>query len=193
MPRHNQYRNIRIHVTLSSVSCNCMSPFNGALLCLQSSKSLQRLSHCCFKATVFLSFSCQPLCHSSRGESTNVTLKSKEDGSGFSNYSRQNYSNYTHWIIFILYSILSAHSEVHSGPLAYASIWEYIRWVPIDCAWINSEFIWVNSPCVPVLNVILGSTCHTLSCRFLPLAVSFYVSSSWSSWLKCMSILFMNN
>lgn len=68
---------------------------------------------------------------SSGGGSTNVSLKSKEDGSEFSNYSSWDYSNYSHCIIFILCGILSAGSDVHRGPVNICTS---------VCMWEHDEF-----------------------------------------------------
>ncbi len=61
------------------------------------------------KETVFPLFMSATLLYfgdSIGGGSANVSLKSKEDGSEFGNYSSRNYSNYIHCIVLILCGIL---------------------------------------------------------------------------------------
>lgn len=128
---------IRKHQYLCNLSC---PPFpaaasqhlRGLSTIYRTVDSLQRLSHSRLKETIFPLFmsSTSPYFGDSSGRgSTNVSLKSNEDGSEFSNYSSQNNSNYSQCIVLILCCILLQVLLCTEAPFTYAhqSVSVYVR------------------------------------------------------------------
>lgn len=119
---------------------------------------------------------------SSGGGSANVSLKSREDGSEFSNYSSQNYSNYIHCIV--PHSVCGILLQVVMCTEALSA---YVHLSVCGSVWDKLHRLKKNGPLMWILSVILWSICPTFTCWPVCHCSSAVCQFAFKSlWLTCL-------